>query len=62
MSTDRVSETAGPSRSAMMTAGGRGWHLLSHGPRAVLVDWLAWPLVGSPAEALFAESARRSAM
>jgi methyltransferase (TIGR00027 family) len=38
----------------MMTAGGRGWHLFSHGPRAVLGDWLAWPLVGSPAEALFA--------
>jgi methyltransferase (TIGR00027 family) len=38
----------------MMTAAGRGWHLFSHGPRAVLVDWLAWPLIGSPAEALMA--------
>jgi len=36
VSTDSVSETAGPSRSAMMTAAGRGWHLFSHGPRAVL--------------------------
>lgn len=38
----------------MMTGGARGWHLLRHGPHAVLVDWLAWPLIGSPAEALFA--------
>jgi methyltransferase (TIGR00027 family) len=54
MPANGVSEMAGPSRTAMMTAGGRGWHLLRHGPRAVLVDWLAWPLIGSPAEALFA--------
>jgi methyltransferase (TIGR00027 family) len=52
--TNGVSETAGPSRTAMMTAGARGWHLFSHGPRAVLVDWLAWPLIGSAAEALMA--------
>jgi methyltransferase (TIGR00027 family) len=38
----------------MMTAGGRGWHLFTHGPRAVLGDWLAWPLIGGPAEALLA--------
>jgi methyltransferase (TIGR00027 family) len=45
---------AAPSRTAMMTAGGRGWHLFNHGPRAVLADWLAWPLIGSAAEALVA--------
>jgi methyltransferase (TIGR00027 family) len=38
----------------MMAACARGWHLSTHGPRAVLVDWLAWPLVGSAAEALMA--------
>jgi methyltransferase (TIGR00027 family) len=54
MPTNGVSETAGPSRTAMMTAGARGWHLFTRGPHAVLVDWLAWPLIGSPAEALFA--------
>jgi methyltransferase (TIGR00027 family) len=37
-----------------MTACGRGWHLLTHGPHALLVDWLAWPLIGSPAESLIA--------
>jgi methyltransferase (TIGR00027 family) len=47
-----VPETVGPSRTAMMTAAARGWHLFTHGPRAVLVDWLAWPLVGGPAEDL----------
>jgi methyltransferase (TIGR00027 family) len=52
--TNGVSETAGPSRTAMITACGRGWHLFSHGPRAVLVDWLAWPLIGSAAEAVLA--------
>jgi methyltransferase (TIGR00027 family) len=36
----------------MMAAVGRGWHLFNHGPRAVLADWLAWPLVGNEAEAL----------
>jgi len=38
----------------MMTACARGWHLFNHGPCAVLVDWLAWPLVGGAAEALMA--------
>jgi methyltransferase (TIGR00027 family) len=50
--TNGVPETVGPSRTALMTAAGRGWHLFTHGPHAVLVDWLAWPLIGSPAEAL----------
>lgn len=49
-----VSEMGGPSRTAMMTACARGWHLFNHGPRAVSVDWLAWPLVGGAAEALTA--------
>jgi methyltransferase (TIGR00027 family) len=38
----------------MMAACGRGWHLFNHGPRAVLADWLAWPLVGGEAEVLMA--------
>jgi methyltransferase (TIGR00027 family) len=38
----------------MMAACARGWHLFNHGPRAVLADWLAWPLVGSEAEDLMA--------
>jgi O-methyltransferase involved in polyketide biosynthesis len=38
----------------MMAACGRGWHLFNHSPRAVLADWLAWPLVGGGAEALTA--------
>ena len=38
----------------MVTALGRGWHLFSHGPRAVLADWLAWPLVGIEADTLMA--------
>jgi methyltransferase (TIGR00027 family) len=49
-----VSETGAASRTAMMAACARGWHLFSHGERAALVDWLAWPLVGGPAEALTA--------
>jgi methyltransferase (TIGR00027 family) len=36
----------------MMVACARAWHLFEHGPRAVLSDWLAWPLVGSAAEEL----------
>jgi methyltransferase (TIGR00027 family) len=39
-----------------MTACARGAHLLAHGPRAVLTDWLAWPLVGAEAESLTARS------
>ncbi len=49
-----VTEVGAPSRTAMMTACARGWHLHNHGPRAVSADWLAWPLVGGPAEALMA--------
>jgi methyltransferase (TIGR00027 family) len=49
-----VSKTGEPSRTAMMAACARGWHLLLHGPRAVLADWFAWPLVGSEAEAMTA--------
>src|SRR5262245_56524675 len=44
----------GPSRTAMMTAVGRAVHLLHHGPRAVLADWLGWPLVGADADAVLA--------
>ncbi len=36
----------------MMAAGGRGWHLFNHGPRAVFHDWLGWPLVGGEVEPL----------
>lgn len=49
-----ASGTGAPSRTAMMVACARGWHLFDHGPRAVCADWLAWPLVGSEAEALMA--------
>jgi methyltransferase (TIGR00027 family) len=49
-----ISKTGAASRTAMITACGRGSHLLMHGPRAVLKDWLAWPFVGSDAEALTA--------
>lgn len=34
----------------MMSALGRGWHLMKHGRHAALQDWLAWPLVGAAAE------------
>jgi len=47
-----ISETGRASRTAMMTAHARGAHLLMYGPRAVLSDWLAWPLVGAEAESL----------
>jgi methyltransferase (TIGR00027 family) len=36
----------------MLTATIRGWHLLAHGDRAVLHDYLGWPLVGAEAEAI----------
>lgn len=49
-----ISETGRPSRTAVMTAHARGAHLLIHGPRAVLADWLAWPLVGAEAESMTA--------
>lgn len=51
-----ISETGRASRTAMMTAHARGAHLLIHGPRAILADWLAWPLVGAEAESLTARS------
>jgi methyltransferase (TIGR00027 family) len=35
-----------------MAAVARAMHLFQHGPRALLVDWLAWPLVGESAEAI----------
>jgi methyltransferase (TIGR00027 family) len=47
-----ISQTGRASRTAMLTAGARGSHLLAYGPRAVLMDWLAWPLVGGDAETL----------
>ena len=51
-----VSKTGAPSRTAILTACARGWHLFNHGPCAVLVDWLAWPRVGSAAENLMARA------
>lgn len=36
----------------MLAALGRGAHLLHHGPRALLQDWLAWPLLGADADPL----------
>ena len=41
-----ISATGRASRTAVMTACARGAHLLTHGRRTVLADWLAWPLVG----------------
>jgi methyltransferase (TIGR00027 family) len=35
-----------------MAASARGSHLLAHGPRALLQDWLAWPLIGPEAETI----------
>src|SRR5579884_1294901 len=46
----------GPSRTARMAAVARALHLFRHGPRALLADWMAWPLVGSSAEAIAAGS------
>lgn len=34
----------------MLTATARAWHLLLNGPRALLQDWMAWPLLGPDAE------------
>ena len=39
-----------------MAAVARAVHLFRHGPRALLADWLAWPFVGSAAEAIAAGS------
>ena len=50
-----TSEAAGPSRTAMIAAMARPSHLLHYGPRALLADWLAWPLVGADAEAILAK-------
>jgi methyltransferase (TIGR00027 family) len=49
-----ASEIAEPSRTAMMAAMGRAMHLIHYGRRALLADWLAWPLVGASAEAILA--------
>lgn len=49
-----ISKTGAASRTAMIAACGRGQHLMMYGSRAVLKDWLAWPLVGSDAEAITA--------
>ena len=38
----------------MTAAMGRAAHLIHYGPRALLADWLAWPLVGANAEAILA--------
>jgi methyltransferase (TIGR00027 family) len=51
-----ISNTGVASRTAIIAACGRGSHLLTHGPRAVLGDWLAWPFVGSEAEAITART------
>ncbi len=55
MTGDSVSQTGVASRTAMMSACGRGWHLMTHGQAAALQDWLAWPLVGPAAEPLVAQ-------
>ena len=47
---------SGPSRTARMAAVARALHLFAHGPRALLTDWLAWPLVGCAAETIAAGS------
>jgi methyltransferase (TIGR00027 family) len=38
----------------MLTAVCRAAHLLHHGSRAVLADWLGWPLVGADADMVLA--------
>jgi O-methyltransferase involved in polyketide biosynthesis len=45
-----------PSRTARMAAVASALHLFAHGPRALLTDWLAWPLVGAAAETIAAGS------
>jgi methyltransferase (TIGR00027 family) len=55
MTSTGTSEAAMPSRTAMMAAMARASHLLHYGPRALLADWLAWPLVGADAEAILAK-------
>ena len=50
-----ASETSSPSRTAMMAALGRTGHMVHYGFRALLCDWLAWPLIGADAEAMLAD-------
>jgi len=52
MAESSISQTGQASRTAMMAAGARGWHLYRLGRRAVFADWLGWPLVGSEIEPL----------
>jgi methyltransferase (TIGR00027 family) len=40
----------------MMAAIGRAGDLIHHGPRALLGDWLAWPFVGTDADAILASN------
>ena len=47
-------DAGAPSRTAMLTATIRGWHLLVHGRDAVLGDWFGWPFVGDEAENILA--------
>src|SRR5215471_3773216 len=51
-----ISQTGQASRTAMLTASARGSHLLRFGPRAVLQDWMAWPLIGGEAETIAARA------
>lgn len=44
----------GPSRTAMMAAVARAGHLFMYGSRALLSDWMAWPLLGAEAETYLA--------
>lgn len=53
-----MTATTAPSRTASLAAVARAVHLFHHGPRALLADWLAWPLVGAPAEAIAAAGPR----
>jgi methyltransferase (TIGR00027 family) len=39
-----------PSRTAMLSATARAGHLLIYGPKALIEDWLAWPLLGPDAD------------
>lgn len=50
----RLVEDRPPSRTAMMTALGRAFHLHHYGPRSLLADWLGWPLVGADADSILA--------
>ena len=39
----------------MSAAVARSAHLIHRGPRAILADWMAWPLVGADADAVIAD-------